>query len=216
MGLRFVQLPPRKGATMKPTNIFSIVLITMLLSACASFSPASPTATPVDVNAVQTSVFQTVVANVTQTALAQPTQAPSETPVPAATETLTPAVTATVTPTATAVAGTRCDDALFVSDASVADGTHMGPGQAFVKTWRVKNIGTCTWKTTYHVSYGFGEKFGGLPTALSAEVLPGQETEISVNLTTPQKAGNYFANWKLTNASGIFFGQGLTVAIVVP
>ena len=49
-----------------------------------------------------------------------------------------------------------------------------------------------------------------------AEVLPGQETEISVNLTAPQKAANYFANWRLTNASGIFFGQGLTVMIIVP
>ena len=92
----------------------------------------------------------------------------------------------------------------------------MGPGQAFVKSWRVKNTGTCTWKTSYRLSYGFGEKMSGLPTALTAEVLPGTETEISVNLTAPLKPGNYFANWKLTNTAGIFFGQGLTVMIVVP
>ncbi len=206
---------------MKLTQLIPIFLSLILLSACASPASATPTPTQVDINALQTAVVQTVVANITQTAAAQPTLAATNTPVPAAVT--QPAATAGAVPTAatpalvpTATTLARCDDAVFVSDASVADGTHMGPGQAFVKTWRVKNIGTCTWKTTYHVSYGFGDKMSGLPTALPAEVLPGQETEISVNLTAPQKAANYFANWRLTNASGIFFGQGLTVMIIVP
>ena len=69
---------------MKLTNFISILLISTLLSACASLGPATPTSTQVDVNALQTSVVQTVIANITQTAAAQPTQAPTDTPVPAA------------------------------------------------------------------------------------------------------------------------------------
>jgi len=202
---------------MKLTNFISILLISTLLSACASLGPATPTSTQVDVNALQTSVVQTVIANITQTAAAQPTQAPTDTPVPAAaaTATLTPNA-ATSTPASTATTLAQCDNAIWVSDASVADGTHMGPGQAFVKTWRVKNTGTCTWKTTYHLSPGFGVKMGGLPTALPTELPPGQEMEISINLTAPLKAGNYFANWRFTNDKGFFFGEGLTLNIVVP
>jgi Ig-like domain from next to BRCA1 gene len=204
---------------MKTANLIPALLTILLLSACGAKAPAA-TATPVDVNAVQTAAVQTVVANITQTAAAQPspalvdTQAASvdtDTPVPAG-----PTETATVIPSDTP--NTKlCDDSAFVSDASVADGTHMAPGQSFVKTWRIQNTGTCTWTTSYQILYGYGtDKMGGLPTALTAQVLPGQEAEISVNLTAPTKTGNWSAYWRLRNGSGVYFGQRFSVIIIVP
>jgi hypothetical protein len=199
---------------MKTAKLISALLTVALLSACAAANSgtAAATPTPVNISALQTSAVQTVVANLTQTAAAQPTQAP--------TETLTPiplAQPATVTPTLTASATTSlCDDAIFINDASVPDGTQMTAGQAFVKTWKVKNIGTCSWKVGYQLIYAYGEKMGGLPTALTAEVLPGSEVEISINLKAPAKTGNYGGYWRLANNNGLSFGQRLSVVIVVP
>ena len=184
-------------------------LMLFLLASCSGTS-AQPTATAVDIGAMQTAAVQTVVSSITQTAVALPTG----TPVP---PTETPAPSPTVTPTA-AVTLTQalCDGSAFVSDASVPDGTQMTAGQAFVKTWKVKNTGTCVWKTGYQIIYSYGEKLGGLPTTLSAEVQPGAEVEISVNLTAPTKTGTYSGYWRLANNNGFAFGQVFTVIISIP
>jgi hypothetical protein len=198
---------------MKTANLISVLLTVILLTACASSGTATSTPTAIDINALQTAAVETIVANITETAAAQPTQEPP-------TETITPAPekpTETVTPTL-AVSSTAqlCDNSAFVSDASVPDGTQMTAGQAFVKSWKVKNTGTCSWKTGYQIIYAYGEKMGGLATTLTAEVLPGTDVEISVNLKAPDKGGNYSGYWRLANNNGVPFGQVLTVIISVP
>lgn len=194
---------------MKTLKLIPTLMIVLVLTACSSGTPA-PTPTAVDVAALQTAAVATILANVTQTAAAQPTATATLTPVPA-----TPTVTATPTPAASGTAA-LCDNSAFVSDASVPDGTQMTAGQAFVKTWRVKNTGTCTWKTTYQLIFAYGVKLGGLPTALTADVLPNSEVEISINLQAPTKAGNYGGYWRLANNNGTPFGQIFTVIISVP
>ena len=125
---------------------------------------------------------------------------------PAPTVTGTPP-TATPTKTATAVAG--CTNlAQFISDVTVADGTTFAPNAPFLKTWRLKNIGTCTW-TNYSLIFDTGEKMGGLePAVITATVAPGQTVDISINLTAPATAGTYRGYWKLKSASGTPFGIG--------
>jgi hypothetical protein len=195
---------------MKTAHLVSMLLIAVLLASCSGGS-ASPTPTAVDVNALQTAAVQTVVADITQTAAAavQPTQAvlPTETPVPAATETPTP--TRTPTPAS-------CDNSAFINDASVPDGTVMTAGKEFIKTWKVKNTGTCTWTTGYRLIYSYGEKMGGLPTALTAEVAPNADSEIAVKLIAPLKSGTYSGYWRLANNNGYAFGEIFTVVITVP
>ncbi|HEY3311970.1 MAG TPA: NBR1-Ig-like domain-containing protein, partial [Anaerolineales bacterium] len=159
---------------MKTMKLLPSLLIIALLTACASSTPAAPTPTAVDVNALQTAAVKTVVASITGTAAAMPTQAPTETltPAPVApTETVTPTLGVTST-------AALCDNSVFVNDASVPDGTQMTAGQSFVKTWKVKNTGTCAWKTSYQIIYAYGEKMGGVATNLTAEVLPNTEVEI--------------------------------------
>ncbi|PIU90073.1 MAG: hypothetical protein COS63_04110, partial [Anaerolineae bacterium CG06_land_8_20_14_3_00_57_67] len=55
-----------------------------------------------------------------------------------------------------AAAVTRCDWAQFVADITVPDGASFAPGAAFTKTWRLKNIGTCTWTTSYALVFVSG------------------------------------------------------------
>ncbi len=46
-----------------------------------------------------------------------------------------------------------CDWAQFVTDVTVPDGSIYPPGATFTKTWRLKNIGTCTWTPSYSMVY---------------------------------------------------------------
>ena len=67
----------------------------------------------------------------------------------------TPVTPTSSVPTDTPVptAGAACDRAQFISDVSVPDGTMFAPNTAFSKTWRLKNVGTCTWTTGYSVVF---------------------------------------------------------------
>lgn len=195
---------------MKTAKLLPILLAVVILTACGGGETPAATPTAVDINALQTAAVETIVANITQTAAAQPTATEPPSPVPAtATETITPTAAVSATPQ-------LCDNSVFVSDASVPDGTVMTAGQAFVKSWKVKNTGTCAWTTSYTLIHAYGEKLGGLTTALSVETLPNSEVEISINLKAPDKPGNYGSYWRLANNNGTPFGQVLTVIIVVP
>lgn len=116
-------------------------------------------------------------------------------------------------PSRNAAAQTYCDWAQFVADVTVPDGTSFSAGTAFTKTWRLKNIGSCTWTTGYSLVFSSGEKMGGPDSVpLTSNVAPGQTVEISVNLTAPSAAGAYRGFWQLKNASGAVFGIGTTAS----
>src|SRR3990172_170904 len=112
-----------------------------------------------------------------------------------------------IVPTSTAV--TRCDWIQFVTDVTVPDGTTYTPGTVFVKTWRLKNIGTCTWTTAYKLVYVTGDQMGGAASVpLTTSVAPGQTVDVSVSLTAPSAEKSYKGYWMLKNASGTNFGYG--------
>lgn len=132
--------------------------------------------------------------------------------------TATPTVTGTpptATPTSTAptptstVPPSTCDKAQFIADVTVPDGTVFAPGAAFTKTWRLKNIGACTWTTAYQLVFYSGEQMGG-PDALTfpTSVAPGQTVDLTISLTAPNNAGTYRGNWMFKNAGGALFGIG--------
>ena len=206
---------------MKTKLIITTILLGMLLAACGpSTTPGAPTP---DVAAVRTSAAGTVVSQFTLTAAAfTATTAPVE-------ETLAPAATATQTslPVAavTNAEGTTvalCDKYSWdpeTVDVNVPDDTTMSPGQEFVKTWKVKNIGTCTWGEGYELIFSYGEEMDGVAQPLGAAIGPGQEVDVSVQFTAPDLPGTYLSLWTLENPSGIAF-QGndnkvLYVQIVV-
>jgi photosystem II stability/assembly factor-like uncharacterized protein len=102
-----------------------------------------------------------------------------------------------------------CDQAQFVSDLTAPDGSTFTPGTAFTKTWRLKNIGTCTWSTAYKVVWMGGHQFGAQASVnMPVNVAPGQMVDISVRMTAPTAAGSYQGLWKLSNVAGIQFGIG--------
>lgn len=104
-----------------------------------------------------------------------------------------------------------CDWVQFIADITVPDGTVYPAGQSFQKTWRLKNVGTCTWTTNYSLVLASGNAMGA-PTSIKLvqSVAPGQTTDLQVTMVAPSTAGTYTGFWKLKNASGATFGIGAT------
>ena len=105
-----------------------------------------------------------------------------------------------------------CNRAQFVMDVTVPDGSHYAPGDTFTKTWRVRNVGTCTWTPAdYSLVLTNGNSFGIDPTQhlLTAPVPPWSYVDLTLPvMTAPATPGKVFSYWKLDNGSGEQFGVG--------
>ncbi|HEY3311684.1 MAG TPA: NBR1-Ig-like domain-containing protein [Anaerolineales bacterium] len=186
-----------------------LLALMMILSAC-NLPSAKPTE-QVNPNAVFTAAAQTVEVQLTQNSLLNPTKPvdtlapPTNTPTPPALERIIPIGTLAATNTSAPpiIPTTACDAAQFVADVSVPDGTTFDAGATFTKTWRFKNIGTCTWNNSYSLVFDSGDAMGG-PTSqnLTGTTAPNGFLEVSVNLQAPSKDGTYRGYWGLKNASG--------------
>jgi hypothetical protein len=162
--------------------------------------------------AAQTAAALTVAAQLTPLVPPSPTASLT----PAAFPTLPPANTLpanTLPPAATATA--NCDNAKFDADVTIPDDTVIDAGQNFTKTWRLRNIGNCSWTPSYALVFVSGAAMNGPAVqALTGNVNPGQSIDVSVVLTAPNVDGTYKGIWGLRNAAGKTFGT-FWVQIVV-
>jgi len=200
------------------TRLLSLTFVLSLgLAACGGSAPGTATLPPLPTLApsataapADTATEPAPVASDT----AVPTQAPA-TAVPVSTATVAPTaaltVTAAVSGTATAAVpqGAGTDKADFVADTTVPDGTTFTPGQAFVKTWQLKNTGGNDWSSAYAMVFVRGDQMGGPASVpLSGTVAAGATGQVSVSLTAPAKLGTFTGFWMLRNAAGKLFGIG--------
>ena len=204
------------------TSVLGIAAI--LLAACGTPGTTQEQEPTPDVAVVRTSAAGTVVSQFTLTA-AVFTPTPSQ-PAETAETTVAPSeVGATSTATTQPIAqvtnaqGTTvalCDSLAFVADVTVPDNTNMAPGQDFLKTWRVKNTGSCPWGAGYELVYAEYEfDLDGQAQPLTEVVQPGQEVEVSVQFTAPSEIGNYLSAWQMQNPAGVTFPVAIFVKIIV-
>jgi Ig-like domain-containing protein len=205
---------------MKIKSVLSIIFIAMLIAACSP-SPASQEQGPTpDIAAVRTSAASTVIAQFTLTAAAfTPTASlPTETSAPQITNTATIAPLAQVT-TGAGTTVALCDSLSIdptTVDVNIPDGTTMTPGQDFIKTWKVKNNGSCAWGAGYELIYaGYADQMAGQFQPLDEVIQPGQETELSVQFQAPDAAGEYVSAWQMSNPAGQPFEEIIFVKILV-
>jgi uncharacterized repeat protein (TIGR01451 family) len=119
-------------------------------------------------------------------------------------------VPSTLLSTRTAVAAS-CDAAEFVADVTIPDGTVVAPGSAMAKTWRLKNIGTCTWSTSYSIVFYAGAQMSAPSVVyMPTSVAPGATVDITVNMVAPTTPGHYRGYWMIRNTSSVLFGVGPT------
>lgn len=188
--------------------LIPILTLAAATLACSQFT--GPTPQPAaTLNALYTSAAETLQAMSTQGSYTLTAQSPfaTETLAVGVSETATGFATYTTVPPVQPV--TRCDAAAFVSDVSYPDGSTVALGSNFTKIWRIRNAGSCTWNTSYSLVFVGGDKLGGPNTvAIPGNIGPGQTVDIPVNLTAPNKSGDYVGYWKLRNPSGVLFGVG--------
>ncbi len=205
--------------------VLSLFLAVSVLSACSLRNQATPT-TEQNPGLIYTAAAQTVAAQLTQAAVGTPVVFPSATAAqvqpsptaqvvvvqPSATQipTNTPVPPTPVPPTPTQVP-VPCDRASFVKDVSYVDDSVIAPGTNFVKTWRLKNTGTCTWNSSYSLIFVSGDSMGAPASQqlTTATVAPGDSIDVSVNLVSPTTAKTYQGFFQLRNGSGVNFGIGL-------
>ncbi|GAB4463249.1 MAG: hypothetical protein Kow0031_41380 [Anaerolineae bacterium] len=98
--------------------------------------------------------------------------------------------------------------ALYVADVTIPDDTPLAAGEPFVKTWRVRNSGDCTWGNGYQLLFAEGNQMSG-PAAvpLPQTVPPGNEVELSVSLVAPATPGTHRGDWLLQAPDGSTFGS---------
>ncbi len=181
--------------------VLSVVLVGL---ACNISAPAPGTPDPFGtLNALYTAAV------LTETASGSPIATSTALNPPVATATATYAFPTLAFSTSTPAPVVLCNAAAFVDDISVEDGTLVGAGQDFTKTWRVQNIGSCTWSPSYRLVFTGGDRLNAPSSVgLPSYVYPGQSVNLSVDMTAPGHNGEYLGYWKLRDPSGNVFGIG--------
>jgi hypothetical protein len=151
---------------------------------------------------------------VTSTPIPQPTDSPTPTlDVSVASD--TPAVSlATGTPSPTP-AGPCTNNARFVGDVTVPDGTQFLPGQPIDKQWRVRNTGTCDWGADYRLVLVSGNALGAPSEVALYPAKGGTEAILELNMTAPPDPGTYTGRWQARSPTAKLFGDRIFVTVNV-
>jgi uncharacterized protein YkwD len=178
-----------KSNTLIFTAIISLLMITSCASNAAQAAPAvqanAPTTKPTD-----------------QPIPSSPTSAPAE---PSTPEQSSPAPSQ-AQPAQAAQAEANCtDSASFIADVTIPDNSAISKGIAFLKTWRIRNTGTCTWNETYSMVFVNGDQMNSVESIPFSETAPGELLDLSVALAAPTTDGAYTGNYELRNATGQLF-----------
>ena len=118
-----------------------------------------------------------------------------------------PSVTNTTAASSTPV---PCNWAKFITDVSIPDGWTTAPSDHFTKTWRLQNIGTCTWTSGYTLLFDHGDQMGApfSQQLTPGTVAPGGMVDVSVDLVSPATAGTYQGFFILRAPDSTLFGIG--------
>jgi len=177
---------------MRRTLPVSIPLVLMIILACNI--PSGITEGDPDTLMTQVAAGLTAAAQAGGSAQADTSTATAIPPLPGA-----PTATNTSVP---------CNVVSFVADLNYPDDSVLALNQAFTKTWKLKNVGSCTWTSGYQLVFDSGDQMGGPASQqlTNGTVLPGATIDVSVDLKAPGSAGTYKGNWRLREPGGATFG----------
>ncbi len=136
----------------------------------------------------------------------------------------------TLSPTPWPTPTVPCYRAEYIKDIRIIDGTRFDPGSILLKEWRIKNTGSCTWRTEIHFKFLSGDSLSGpvdLPVMLFQpgavleprldeplwqktrlfELAPGEEADLAAFFRAPDEEGEYRSLWQITGPDGSAMGQ---------
>ena len=119
------------------------------------------------------------------------------------------------TPSATPTPGAvRTEDARFVADTSVPDGTVLAAGESFDKGWLLYNSGINAWGAGWSVRHISGRAFG-LTSALLSATNHCRSLNFVARLHAPKSTGSYRGIWRIFDPSGQAIGDRFTLVVTV-
>lgn len=196
-----------------------LMLIVLFIAAFACNLPQSETAPTEDLALVVAQTQTAIAIQEFLTATIAPQQdipvlpSPTQTSIPATTTIAHNTPTASPTPTAT-IQPDCTDKATFISE-TIPDETVFNPGAPFIKSWTLKNSGTCTWTPEYTLALVQGEAMSGPnPLPFGRTTLPESTIDLKLSQVAPSDPGEHSGYWKLQNPNGKEFGN-LWVKITV-
>lgn len=185
------------------TVLVLFLMISLFLTACNLPEP-KPTQ---DISAIYTEVAATMIAGVQPSATVdeQPTLAPIATTAAACTDSIN-------------MTAWKRNNQPYDAKAVKAP---LAPKSSFTLSWTFQNTGTCTLDDTYRMVYESGTEMTqaqGYPIVSSGtKVAPGELVTVNLEMTAPEKFGEYHAIWRLQNKASSALGTfdiGLTVGNV--
>lgn len=213
------------GATAEPTIDVNAINTAAVATAMGQLSAQltetalavpSPTALPTDTPLSLPTALLPTAANASPTGGtgALPTLSFNTTPVPGFTQLASPAA-----PGATTSLGDACNNNVFEGDVTIPDGSILKPGEDFIKQWKIRNTGSCTWDDGYALVFIGGDQAID-PVNFEFKkaddfVASGEAVNIGVPLTAPLAEGSYQGTWRMRSDSGFYFGTPLTVIFEV-
>lgn len=154
----------------------------------------------------------TIIATMTYITACSPSiPTPTETPqAMTATPSPAPPTEIPITPTeAPPTQDPNCtDEAVFIADMTIPDDTEISAGETFVKTWKVRNSGTCIWNESYRLAFASGDQMSSPPSVPLNETAPEKTLQISVSLVAPTINGTFTGIYQLENANGKIISIG--------
>lgn len=176
----------------------------VVLFSCSSNQPTD------NADVIRTQAVSTYASSLTETLVAVPTLFSTPTFRPTVTST---AITSSPEPTATT---DPCYNLFYIEDVTIPDGTQMKAGEVFTKTWLVQNIGGCAWRAGFTFEHFGGDSMRGNTVVLTEAIPTGAKREISVELVVPSGLNGLIqSSWRMADENGVFFGDTLSVNIVV-
>jgi hypothetical protein len=109
-----------------------------------------------------------------------------------------------VAPTATPY---PCYSATAV-DITVPDYTNFSLNQTFNKTWRFRNVGTCSWNSGFRLAFYSGSLLNAPSYVyLPYGVAPGGTVDVTIPMQAPSYAGTFSGYWGIYTDANLFFGK---------
>ncbi|CAF0915216.1 unnamed protein product [Didymodactylos carnosus] len=95
----------------------------------------------------------------------------------------------------------------FVADVTVGEGEAVPPSTRFTKTWRIENSGSEPWPSSCVLKFVNGDRLQERDETYVGSLAPSQQTNVSIDMTSPIGPGMYKSQWRLFTSAGVPFGD---------
>ncbi|XP_076351283.1 protein ILRUN-like [Tachypleus tridentatus] len=103
----------------------------------------------------------------------------------------------------------------FVKDVTIGEGEAVQPSTRFVKTWKIQNHGDEHWPPGCCLRFTNGHRLGYVDKALVKPLKPKEIADISIEMVSPDRPGIYQGQWRMSTATGQYFGEVIWVIVTV-